>query len=395
MATTGKTTVDGSTTDSFALEPRELHCHPHAQALQSMTESQHELRHIIETMQTDVAEKRIFAVGHDVLLERALAAIAKIKATAEMAKKNLPVELTQQHLQSLHDKVIEAFHIPEIAENILSNLGAEDLLRAQQVDRNMFNTIQGSPVLQRNVFLKSRLTGPFAMLPSNDTVLFHNLASAVPISGFGHRQSPLFHRVTAMVDDHAMNTISGVHPTPNTGSMILFLKSDHRLIEGALGPKVESMFVCQPPVHVMQVIMPCSKCKGPDMKAPKDSRGNFVLMAEHGITIGHVVETTKTLRRLHHSCWSTMRDRVVKKNRKENHPLPADQLFDKFPLAREYVFWPQFYTMVALEHDDSILLRWREGFKKLDAEDTRRVLWTVGMYTRTSCIDREDADSFV
>jgi hypothetical protein len=392
MADTDKNTVDSSTAGGSTPEVQESNNHQLTQALQRIARAQLELSHTIETMQADIAKGRVPKVGHDVMLTLVRTSIATTKTLTEMVAGSLP---TEQHFHlPRFNKASEALHIPEIAENILSHLGVKDLLRVAQVDWKIYNIIQGSPVLQKNLFLKSRLTGPFAILPSIGTVLISTLRTGVPFS-FEYRQNPLFDRVTAVVDDHAMNTISGVHPTRNTGSMILCLESGYRLIEGALGPKVQSMFVCQPPVHVMQVTMFCSNCKRPDMKAPKDNLGNFVLKAEQGITIGHVMEVTKTLRKLHHSCWSTMRDRVVKKNREEKHPLPADRLFRKFPHAQGYDFWPHFYTMGKLEQDDPILLRWREEFKKIDAEDAEQMIGIVGMYNRTSCLDREDTDNYV
>lgn len=190
--------------NGFRLGVRGLTAYPpHPQARQNMAETLRELHHIRETMETDIAEERVPQVAHDVLLGRALAVIATTKTTADKVRtersnltettqtditeervpkvgqrvmlelvrsavaeiKTLPLEFTQQHLVPPHNKAIEALHT-EIAEHILSHLMLEDLLRVQQVDRKIFEIIEGSPSLQKAMFLKPRLTGPFAMFPS-------------------------------------------------------------------------------------------------------------------------------------------------------------------------------------------------------------------------------------
>jgi hypothetical protein len=149
MADTGKDTVDGSTTDSSTPEVQESNNHQLTQALQDIAKTQLELSHIIETMQRGIArEIRMqtpkLPTGHDVMIKLARAANAKIKTFADVAAESLPTEHTQQYILSQHSKAKEALHLPEIAENILSNLPPMDLLRAQLVDKTMFHTIQGS-----------------------------------------------------------------------------------------------------------------------------------------------------------------------------------------------------------------------------------------------------------
>jgi hypothetical protein len=284
MVDNGENIVEDSTTDGFTPEVEESENHQHTQALQGMAETQLEF-----------------------------AAIAKINTSADLAMEKLPTELTQQRLVTHQNKATEAFHIPEIAENILSHLVVEDLLHVGQVDRKIYTIIQGSPVLQTNLFLKSRQTGPSAMLSSTDTVRISRLWYLK----LKLRQSPLFCRVKALVEDHPADTISESRPTTNTGKMMLRLTNDDRLTTEPRGARVLSMLVCQPPVHVTKVTMSCCPQGKLAANILLDRDGHFVLKAEHGITMGHIVEAIKTMRELHYPCWANMRDRVVKKNRKE------------------------------------------------------------------------------
>jgi hypothetical protein len=357
MADNGENTVEDSTTDGSTPEVRESNYHQYAEALQSMAESLLELRHILETMQIDNDKEGVPMVGHDVLLERALAVIATTQTNADLAME------TQQHHVTHQNRAIEALHIPEIAERILSHLAIEDLLHVEQVDRKLFAIIQGSPVLQTNLFLKPRQIGPFAMLCSTDTVRIARLWALKP------RQSPLFCRVKALVDD-------------NTGNMMLVLTSNDRLTTETRGARVSSMLVCQPPVHVTKVTMSsCPQGKhAPNI--PLDKDGHFVLKAEHGITMGHIVEAIKTMRELHYPCWANMRDRVVMKNRKKNRP--ESRAYELVPEVRSYGRWPEFRTVVTLEQDDPILLGWTDEHKDLPPASRDTLDTCVGMYNPTS-----------
>jgi hypothetical protein len=344
MADTGKNIVEDSTTDGFTPEVEESGNHQHTQALQGMAETQLEL-----------------------------AAIAKTNTSADLAMEKLPTELTQQHLVTHQNRATEAFHIPEIAENILAHLAIEDLLHVEQVDRKLFAIIQGSPVLQTNLFLKPRQTGPFAMLCSTDTVRIARLWDLKP------GQSPLFCRVKALVDDHATHTTSESGPTTNTGNMFLMLTSDDRLTTEPRGARVSSMLVCQPPVRVMKVTMSCCPQGKPAPNMLVDRDGHFVLKAEHGITMGHIVGAIKTMRELHYPCWANMRDRVVKKNRKKNRS--ESRAYELNPEARAYARWPEFRTVVTLEQDDPILLGWTDEYKGLPPGPRDTLDTCVGMYT--------------
>jgi hypothetical protein len=392
-STTDGFTPDGSTTDSSTPEFRESNYHQNMEALQSMAESLLELRHILETMQIDITKEGVPMVGHDVLIERALSVIETSKTTADLAMERLPTELTQQHVHTQQclitrqNRASEAFHIPEIAEKIFSHLVIEDLLHVEKVDRKIFAIIQGSPVLQTNLFLKPRQTGPFAMLCSTDTARIARLWALKP------RQSPLFCRVKALVEDHAADTTSEIRPTTHTGNMFLMLRSDDRLTTEARGARVSSMLVCQPPVRVMKVTMFCCPQGKLAPNIPLDRDGHFVLKAEHGITMGHIVETIKTMRELHYPCWANMRDRVVKKNRKKNRS--ESRAYELNPEARAYARWPEFRTVVTLEQDDPILLGWKGRVQRPLSGTPRHfgyVRWYV--YTGHHDFDQEDTDNF-
>ena len=258
MADNGKNTIDRSTTDGSTLEVRDSNYYQHTQALKGMAEIQLELSRILETIQADVTSEGVPRFGHDVLLERALAAIAKINISARFAMKRLPAELTQQHLTQqrlvIHkNRATEAFHIPEIAENILSRLFPEDLLRAQQVDRNISNIIQGSLVLQQALFLKPRLTGPFKVFPCNNPEPLSRSHPKIPEVPY----LPLYRYFNHLADPYETSMITDNTSTPKLGKTIFDFQISERLEKATVGAKVSSMLICQPPVYVMQVTMDC------------------------------------------------------------------------------------------------------------------------------------------
>jgi hypothetical protein len=366
MADTGKDATGGSETNGFTPEVQESDNHQLAQALQRTTDTLLELRYIIETMQRDIAEERVPKVGLDVQLERALAVISTTKTTATEAQiepshidetteaditeervtkvgqrvmlelvrsavakiTTLPIEITQQHLLPPHNKATEASHIPEVAEKILSHLGAEDLLRVQQVDRKIFKIIEASPSLQTAMFLKPRLTGPFAMFPPTAEV---GVSQAM---WGGHTPVYLHGEVLTVVDP-----TGGAYGTSN--DMFLSIQSGARLVEEKVGARVASMLVCQPPIYVMHVtMMCCSRCRPDPSEIPADRFKTFVLKAKHGITIGHMVESIKTIRKLHDLCDA----RWV--------PFVGDDMEDVTEPS-----WPEFETIITLEPHDPLFVR--------------------------------------
>jgi hypothetical protein len=356
MADTGKDTVDGSTTDSSTPEVQESNNHQLTQALQDIAKTQLELSHIIETMQRGIArEIRMqtpkLPTGHDVMIKLARAANAKIKTFADVAAESLPTEHTQQYILSQHSKAKEALHLPEIAENILSNPPPMDLLRAQLVDKTMFHIIQGSLVLQQNLFLKPRSTGPFEIFPETK---FIRVAGS--LDGTEFYKCPPSGEMEALVEEHTKT---------NTANMYLSIKGGHRY--RPLGSRIASMLICQPPIYVMQVIMPCCPAGKFDMDTKTvDSDGHFVLKAEHGITNKHIDDAIRTVRSLHWSCNS----------RKQG-------------LISDSKLYPEFHAMVKLEQGESILVRWQ----KFIAENPKFIghyAWRAGMYTNT----RRDHDVF-
>jgi len=312
MASQRETVVDASTP-----EVRESNYHKHTRALENTTAAQRELSRIIEKMQNRITKGKVPETGHDVMLELAHAVTAKTKAFTEMFTVSLSTKHTQNHHLTKNDKATEAFHIPEIAENILSNLAPEDLLRAQQVDRKIFSIIEGSSVLQQCLFLKPRLTGPFAVFPSTGDVQVHHLMWYSLIGG------PLHDAVCAMVDEYLAGN-----------NMFLSIQSNNRL-EGSVGARVASMSICQPPVHVMQVTMGCCDRWEPEATTTSvDGNGRFVLKAQHGITFGHMIEAIKTIRELHSSC-------------------NCDTYGDTWMGPG----WPEFETIITVEQDDPLFVR--------------------------------------
>jgi hypothetical protein len=241
-----------------------------------------------------------------------------------------------------------------LQKNILSHLVAEDLLRVQQVDRKIYKIIEGSPVLQTHMFLKPRLTGPFETFPSVDTV---NIPFPWALESC---QSPLLGKIVVLVDDHATNTISESCPTAN---MVLFFKGNRHMIEEPIGARVASMLVCQPPVYVMQVSMRCCLKGKPGTKLAADRNPHFVLLkAEHGITIRHIVETIKTVRKQHQPCLSRV-GYLVYKHRKDN--CPEARAYQDHLKHRVTETWPEFRALHTLEQNDPTVVRWKDAFKEL------------------------------
>jgi hypothetical protein len=345
MADTNKNMVGGSTTDGFTPEVQESNNQQLTKALQDIAKTQLELSHIIETMQRGIAREikmRDLALptGYDVMIKLARAANKRIKTFADVAAESLPTKHTQQYILSQHSKAKEALHIPEIAENILSNLSPTDLLRAQLVDKSIFLTIQGSRVLQQNLFLQPRLTGPFEVFPETKFVYV-----AGSWGGTGSFKCPPCGKMEALVAAGATSTTS-----VNPGKVFLSIKGSHR--ERQLGSRVASMLICQPPIYVMQVIMPCCPEGKFDMKTPTvDSSGHFVLKAEHGITNRHIDDAIRTVRHLHSSCASRQQD-------KPN---------------------PEFYAVVKLEQGNSIFSRWKK-FMANKPGFAGYYAWQAGMY---------------
>ena len=375
MADNGKNTIDRSTTDGSTPEVRDSNYYQHTQALKGMAEIQLELSRILETIQADVTSEGAPRFGHDVLLERALAAIAKINISARFAMKRLPAELTQQHLTQqrlvIHkNRATEAFHIPEIAENILSRLFLEDLLRAQQVDRNISNIIQGSLVLQQALFLKPRLTGPFKVFPCNNPEPLSRSHPKIPEVPY----LPLYRYFNHLADPYETSMITDNTSTPKLGKTIFDFQISERLEKATVGAKVSSMLICQPPVYVMQVTMDCCEDGTTKSKTSVDKNGRFMIKAKHGITIGHMLEAIKTMRELHQPCRFRGSARKLRRDRgPENYEQEAGPV----------TLSPTFQTMVTLEQDNPFFLYWMKGIARARTDPpswSEMVMKICGMY---------------
>lgn len=318
MSDNCKQTPDGSPP-----EDRDFDCHEITQAIQSIVKVQLEPSHITKTKQSHAVEREVPEIGHDVTLDLARAAGPRIKTSADVAEDSLPIENTHHKHLSSPSKAMEAFHIPEIAENILKRLIPEDLLRTTQIDRKIFNIIHDSPLLRRNLFLEPRLTGPFEMFPSTLDV---GVSTMMWPRSLG--PDPLYSRVTSTVNEWV-----------TSNSMFLSIESDVRLAEGRVGARVASMFVCQPPVYVMQVSIPHCDSWKLEQPTPADTCERFTLKAKNGIKIGHMVDAIKNIRESHSSCDPL----TMHGDDAENHW--ADRV------------WPEFETIITLEHDDPLFAK--------------------------------------
>lgn len=213
--------------------------------------------------------------------------------------------------------------VTELAENILFNLGVQDLHRIRRVNRRTCEVIAGSIKLQQQLHLRPRSSGHLEIfIPTRKPRLKAN----VRVRLWEAVWTPL------TIRDLRNLEYNGNHQgMPAKFTIVSCRHFDSK----ELGPRVLSMLVFQPPVYEMTTEMSCCKSHAPS---------RFKVTSSTGITYADLMKAAEELRVSHKLCsYAKLRH------------LDAAGYVD---------VWPKFHAITRLEIDDPMVLRHLEDQKK-------------------------------
>lgn len=211
----------------------------------------------------------------------------------------------------------EVFGMAELLEQILLYVAPRDILHAIQVSHATLNILKESPKLRERFSLRCDETGFFssAFLRGSDGDEDESLFTDFDVrfeywsESNGHDNTPN-HRISITADFEAFS------PLPKIGS------------------RCRDMLICQPPIHVMQVVLHCCDVSRVESQVPRRWARNcpqpnsintygekeekqyidefliandnvaktYKLKSMTGLTVGYVYGATKKLREAHALC---------------------------------------------------------------------------------------------